>query len=353
MNKQTTAKVYALAGSKSFATEIDSTILLSQVGFNVRHDDIRAALYNTIVQRRVATVRNNSISQTNIGVFTQQSILIDRLSVVLGIRGDLFAFSVQDLAQQVDASNGSSNKFVVSPKATLTYALDDNTNIFMNSGFGFHSNDARVAVANPNATTVPRAFGAELGSRWANQSIALSAAAWMLDLESEFVWIGDEGTTEESGRTRRIGVDLEARFEVLDWLTIGGNSTISRGRFVDAPAGENLIPLAPSFTLTSFAVAKFDALTAALLLRHVGSRPANETNTTIADGYSIVDITATLPVSKTFDLNLQVENLLNVSWREAQFDTESRLRNEPTSFTEIHYTPGTPFSLKLGVAARF
>lgn len=346
-------QVYSIHGSKTFSATIDSTVLLTQLGANVRHDNIHAALYNSIARNRTSTVRDNNILQTNMGVFAQQTLFIHKLSVVLGIRGDYFAFNVSDIAKQSDAPNGTSYKFVVSPKANLVYAFNESTSLFLNSGFGFHSNDARVAVATPNATTVPRAFGSEIGTRWSNQTFAVSAAAWMLDLESEFVWIGDEGTTEESGATRRIGIDLEARVQLADWLTFGGNGTVSRGRFTQAIEGENLIPLAPSFTLTSFAVATFNGISTAVRLRHVGSRPANETNTVLADGYSIFDVTASIPLNSSFELNLQAENLLNATWREAQFDTQSRLLNEPTSISEIHYTPGTPFTLRLGVAARF
>ena len=251
------------------------------------------------------------------------------------------------------APQGSAQKVVVSPKATLAYTFDEHATLFLNSGFGFHSNDARAAVSNPSQAVLPRAFGAELGARWADDVVAVSAAAWMLDLESEFVWIGDEGTTEEAGRSRRIGLDIEARLHPTSWFTIGGNATVSRGRLRDLPEGENFIALAPTLTLTSFAMFEFDAFTAALRLRHIGARPANESYSVEATGYSIVDINGTLPLTSSLDLNVQVENLLNMSWREAQFDTESRLQGEASSISEIHYTPGTPFNVRVGVGLRF
>lgn len=48
-----------------------------------------------------------------------------------------------------------------------------------------------------------------------------------------------------------------------------------------------------------------------------------------------------------------VDNLLDVEWNEAQFDTESRLRFEAESVSEIHFTPGAPRQLVVGVELRF
>lgn len=45
--------------------------------------------------------------------------------------------------------------------------------------------------------------------------------------------------------------------------------------------------------------------------------------------------------------------LLNSEWNQAQFDTESRLPNEPEPVSELHFTPGTPFFLKGFVSYRF
>ena len=48
-----------------------------------------------------------------------------------------------------------------------------------------------------------------------------------------------------------------------------------------------------------------------------------------------------------------IENLLNTEWNEAQFDTESRLFNEPAPIDELHFTPGTPLALKLSLGVFF
>lgn len=50
---------------------------------------------------------------------------------------------------------------------------------------------------------------------------------------------------------------------------------------------------------------------------------------------------------------LSVDNLLNATWNEAQFATTSRLADESAPVTELHFTPGAPRQIHLGVEYRF
>ena len=47
-----------------------------------------------------------------------------------------------------------------------------------------------------------------------------------------------------------------------------------------------------------------------------------------------------------YRIGFNVENALNIKWNEAEFATETRLKTETTSVNELHFTPGTPFTLK-------
>ena len=48
-----------------------------------------------------------------------------------------------------------------------------------------------------------------------------------------------------------------------------------------------------------------------------------------------------------------INNVLNTKWKETQFDTETRLKNEPASVDEICFTPGTTFAAKLSFTVFF
>jgi outer membrane receptor protein involved in Fe transport len=84
----------------------------------------------------------------------------------------------------------------------------------------------------------------------------------------------------------------------------------------------------------------------------VGDRPANEFNTVTAYGYTVFDIGLAYRFSSV-RVFAQLENILDDEWNEAQFDTESRLFDEPASVSELHFTPGNPRNVRIGIEYRF
>jgi hypothetical protein len=91
--------------------------------------------------------------------------------------------------------------------------------------------------------------------------------------------------------------------------------------------------------------------------RWLGDRAANEDYSLTAAGYLLVDAqlayTPLLGSKRPLELSISAQNLGNVAWKEAQFETESRLRGEAAPVSEIHFTPGTPFNFKAGLTFRF
>ncbi|MBX9783114.1 MAG: hypothetical protein K2X48_07460 [Chitinophagaceae bacterium] len=71
-----------------------------------------------------------------------------------------------------------------------------------------------------------------------------------------------------------------------------------------------------------------------------------------AEGYFVSDLAINYTKRK-YEIGLAVENLFNTKWNEAQFETTSRLKDEPAPVTELHFTPGVPFFAKLRVAIFF
>lgn len=341
--------VFTATFQKSFTSSVVDLSMRSTLGINSRFDDITAGLFHDVKRARVSTTSLSDIKQKNLGIFGEQEFFLSRLTVIAGLRADYFHFDVADKTNLASFRRASRETFLLSPKLNFNFDVSDELKLYVNSGFGFHSNDSRVAVTETGRNIAPRAFGTELGLRWSSPSVVLSVAPWMLDLESEFVWVGDEGTTEQSGRTRRLGIDVEARVVLLDFLTLGTEATISNGRYRDAPIGSNLIALAPTTTATAFASIDLPSFKSALRLRHISDRPANSENTLTATGYDLFDLSAEYVLSPSVTVSFQCENLVNSPWREAQFETTSRLQGETTSVREIHFTSGTPRSIKVGI----
>jgi outer membrane receptor protein involved in Fe transport len=243
--------------------------------------------------------------------------------------------------------DGTASDAIASGKAHVIFGPWARTEFFMNVGTGFHSNDARDVVMNSSATTLPRALGYELGIRskpwtWAE----FLATFWLLDLQSELVFVGDEGTTEPRGKTRRLGTELSARISPVEWLSIRGDITYTDAEF--RKTGDS-VPLAPEFTAFSSVTTHFPfGLSSTLQMLTVGSRAATEDRSVLLEPFTIFDLILRykIPVSPPIgrlEAFLSVRNLTDTDWRQAQFFYESRLPGEPAGgVSDIHFVPGTP-----------
>lgn len=325
-----------LAGADARITRRGVTL-----GAGLRHDDAGIALHRQRDRARLGTTVDARVAQTHaFGWTSWERTVASRLRAQLGARADLI--------QQTSIVRRRSA--LISPRGSLALDVAPSVTLFANAGRGFHSNDARLVGAGEAGRILPSAFGTELGARGDWDRATLGVALWRLDLSSELVYVGDEGTTEASGRTRRIGVESDARVRIAPWLWADGDVSLSRGRFIDAPVEESRIPLAPRVTASAGLTARDgDRASAAFRWRAVGSRPADERGAIIARGHSLLELSASRRVG-ALQLTVAVENLLDAEWNEAQFATSSRLMGEAREVTELHFTPGVPRSVSVGVA---
>ncbi len=268
-----------------------------------------------------------------------------------GIRADYFHNTYHDL---LNPALPSQQQFIISPKLNIQYTAGKQLQLYFKNGKGFHSNDTRVVVAQKGNKILPAAYSTDVGFVWKpTSSLLINTAFWHLFLEQEFVYVGDEGIVEPGGRTRRMGVDIALRYQLHKSIFADVNVNYAHARSIEEAKGENYIPLAPELTsIGGLGYQNIKGWNASLRYRYIKNRAANEDYSITALGYFVTD--ASVSYSKTkFTIGAAVENLLNTKWNEAQFATESRLRNEADPVTELHYTPGNPFFIKLKLAIYF
>lgn len=351
-------RMFGYNGSYQAEGQLGGKKLCSEIGLFFRNDHTEGSELSG-TKNRTTTIRRlalGDVNETNTGAYVSATWQIaPRLNVNAAARADVFQFGYENQLdslynpEQVTAS-------LVSPKLNFYYDLHPRLRIYFNTGYGFHSNDARVVVPQKGDKILPKALGSDLGAIFKpSPALLINVAAWFLDLEQEFVYVGDAGVVEAGGKTRRLGLDVSARIQLFRYLfaDLDATYTYARGNEPEVPQSESYIPLAPIYTGTGgLSWDKGSGFFGSLRFRHLGNRSANEDNSLTADGYFLLDAVAGWK-RKNIELNLSVQNLLNEEWKEAQFETESRLRNEPEPVTEIHYTPGTPFFLKGGILFRF
>lgn len=324
-------------------------------GVGIRYDFIRNnELAHT--KNRLQTLEQiqfGDVNQANLYAYGDAQFRLGKLLINPAVRVDNFQFTYYDKLDTL-YNNRNATQTIVSPKLNIIYDVNEKAQLYLKTGSGFHSNDARVVLNDPSKPTLPRALGADLGTivKPASKMI-VNAALWYLHLEQEFVWVGDAGIVELSGPTRRLGGDLGVRYQAGKYFYLDGDVNYAFARSIDEPEGENFIPLAPDLTaMAGISLVNFNGFNGSLRARYLRTRPANEDNSIIAEGYTIADLTLNYQTGHVA-FGFTLENILDAKWKETQFATESRLRNEAESVEEIHFTPGIPRFLRLRVGYSF
>ncbi|RXR21492.1 TonB-dependent receptor [Flavobacterium stagni] len=270
------------------------------------------------------------------------------------VRVDYFDFQYQNFLLP-NALTQSQQKVIVSPKLNILYQKNNNWNVFLKLGKGFHSNDTRVLLSQSPRKAVPAALGADFGTAFKPfTKLWVHTTFWYLHLDQEFVYVGDEGIVEPAGKTQRMGWDLGLRFQLNSRLYFSSDLTLTRAKLLETPASENRIPLAPVTTFVSqLTYTSASHWNGSIAVRYMGDRPADETNSIVAKGYCVTDMNVSYAFSKSLEIGTIIQNLFNTQWNETQFATTSRLQFETAPVTEIHFTPGTPFFGKIFVRYKF
>ncbi|PSR56373.1 TonB-dependent receptor [Adhaeribacter arboris] len=329
----------------------------SDVGIGLRYDDVNGSeLSRTQNRTYLSTAQKGNTNEANAFAYLSETWeLSPRLTVNAALRFDQFYFRYQNLLPTDTLSALlKTQRHRLSPKFNITYAVSPSVQLYLNTGQGFHSNDARVSVLPNHREILPKATGADLGITFKPfNRLFINGALWFLDLEQEFVYVGDEGVVEPSGKTRRFGVDVSARYQLTDNLFADADVNLAKPRARNTEAGAYYIPLAPTTTSTGgFTYQTPNKFRGSLRYRYVADRAANEDYSLTASGYFLLDAVAAYTFKK-LEFKISAENLLNQKWKEAQFETESQLRGEAEPVTEINFTPGTPFFIKAGITYSF
>ena len=326
-----------------------------QAGLSLRHDQSRDNELSRTANRRetLEQIQFGDIDETNIGAYIGSTIELNKWTFNPSIRVDYFNFQYNDKLQ-TSYNTQDDTEAIVSPKLNLLYNPNNNLQLYLKTGRGFHSNDTRVVVAQEGRQILPAAYGFDLGYIWKpTPKMLLNVAYWYLFLEQEFVYVGDAGIVEPSGKTRRQGIDLSYRYQPFQWLFLNLDANYTHARATEEPEGEDYIPLAPDFTLMSGLNFNFKSgLFGSVNVRHLADRPANEDDSIVAEGYTVTDLNIGYQWKK-MSFGIQIQNLFDVEWNETQFATESRLQNEADPVEEIHFTPGTPFFIRGSIQYNF
>ncbi len=333
------------------------------IGIDARHDDIDTiGLYATVGRTRARTTREDAVKQTSAGAFARHDVQWKPwLRTTLGLRADRFQF---DVAAGDALNSGRESAGILSPKASAIIGPLASTELYVNWGQGFHSNDARgtTITVDPQTgdpadrvTPLVRARGEEVGVRSRFRRLQATAALWRLDLESELLFVGDAGTTEASRPSRRRGVEVSAVYSLRQWLSLDADLSVSRARFHDASSVGNRIPGAVERVFAGGIIVE-DAgpVFGSLRLRHFGARDLVEDGSVRSRPTTIVNGQVGVAVTPRVRLHVDAFNLFNQRVSDIDYFYPSRLPGEPAAGVEdVHFHPALPRSIRVGVNFTF
>ncbi len=344
--QQETRDMFGYNGKLSKVSYFGNNTLTSTLGINSRFDRTYGTNYSHVTEtyELLAHITQGDIKQNNTGFYLDETLESGKWLFNTGSRIDYFNFNYHDTTK---------TQVIVSPKVNIQYTASNKLQFYFKAGKGFHSNNAIAVIGNDGLKTIPAAYGADLGLVWKPiPHLYINSALWYLYLSQEFVYT-DDGDIAPGGKTKREGVDISARYQLARWLFADLNVNLARPRLADSAKNAGYLALAPTFTSTGGLDFKFqNGINGGLSYRYMHSRPGNNTNTLIADGYCVTDLKINY-TQKRYEIGLTVENLFNTKWNEFEAEEVSRIKGESVAVDQMSFTPGTPFFAKIRIAVFF
>ena len=336
----------------------------TRVGMQSRYDDIRVGLFKTEQRTPLSTVREDRVQEGNVGIWMDTTTRwTDWLRTTVGIREDIFAGRV---LSDTPENSGNAQASMASPKAGIVLGPWYKTEFYGNAGYGLHSNDIRGATitVDPIDKVTPqdrvpllvRSKGAELGIRTkAVEGLTSSLAVFVLDFDSELLFVGDAGTTEASRPSRRVGVEWTNRYKPVSWLTFDLDVAYTRARFTDFDFAGDRIPGAPAWIASgAITFGEETGWFGALKGRYFGPRPLIEDDSVRSLSSLIFNARAGYRFDNGLRVQFDVLNLFNARTNQIEYYYLSRLPGEPIGgVADRHVHPAEPLAVRLTLAGRF
>ena len=335
------------------------------VGLQLQSDDIHNGLYDTQARVRTATTREDHVRERSAGVYVQNAIKwTPWFRTVLGAREDYFH---NDVASWLPINSGTATGRQFSPKAAFIFGPWDKTELYVNLGRGFHSNDARgttirVDPKNPEtAATRERALVASKGLEFGARSelvrgLQTSLALYQLDYDSELLFAGDAGSTADTGRpSRRRGVELSNYYKLATWLTVDADLAYARTRYRDTdPSGQFIPGSIEGVGSLALTVDNVGPWFGAVQLRYFGPRPLIEDDSVRSKATGTINGRIGYKFSPKLRLSVEVYNLTDRRDSAIDYYYQSRLPGEAAEGKmDVHFHPIESRSVRVNLVANF
>lgn len=329
------------------------------VGLQAQNDNIFNGLLHTQARQAMETTRQDHIVETSKAAWIESATRWgESFRAIVGLRADNYRFRVKS---NLAANSGSAGDTLLSPSMNLVFGPWKSSELYLNYGQGFHSNDARGTVATVDPKTLAslgqspglvRSRGMEIGLRTeAIPKMQTALSLYRLDFDSELSYVGDEGTTEAGPPSRRYGIEFSNYYKPVKWLSIDFDAAFARARSRGVEPAEDRIPGAVEgvgqLAITASQLGKNGAWEGALRLRYFGPRPLIEDDSVRSHASTTLNGRIGYRIARDLRLELEGFNLANKKVSAIDYYYASRLRGESEPREDIHFHPLESRSFRL------
>ena len=341
----------------------------NRFGVDLRSDDVdQVGFVNSASRRFVSHGRLDAVQEQSAGVYWQNEInWTERLRSILGLRHDRFEFDVKALEaarpSTLPANSGRANDSITTASVSIIYALHSNHELYASLGNGFHSNDARgvLTTRDPlsglqadSADPLVPALGAELGWRiYSTDKVNTTLAIWQLDIDSELLFLGDAGSTEDTGfGSERYGFELTTYYQISDAVGLDFEYAYTDSTFVEPVDGSLEIPGALDEVVSvGINYQPNEKFFAHLRVRQFSDYPIG--GEVRAEGSSMTNLRLGFDISDSLQISLDLLNIFDSDDHDIEYFYESQLRREQKPVADSHYRVFEPRSARFYFQYRF
>jgi hypothetical protein len=335
----------------------------TMIGFQSQNDNIINGLDHTEARRWLSTVRSDHVTESSAALYLKNTT---RWSAFfrseIGARFDAYRARVQsDLA----ANSGTVDDHMASPSLGLVFAIRPDTELYLNAGSGFHSNDARGATITVDPAThdaagkVPllvRSKGVDLGLRTeVVPGLQTVLSLYRLDFASELTFAGDAGTTEAGRPSRRYGIEFSNYYKPARWLSVDADLAYAHARYRnDDPAGDFIPGAVEGVGQLALTVTPEGPYSGALRLRFFGPRPLIEDDSVRSKKTMTLNGRFGYRIDRRTRLEFEAFNLTNRADSAIDYYYASRLPGESAAgVNDVHFHPIEARALRLTLVRNF
>lgn len=348
---------------------LGSLDMLNAFGGELRIDDIgQVGLNHSNARAYTGPIRLDAVDQWSTGLYWSNTLQwTENFRSVVGARYDYYDFSVQALnagdPTTLSANTGETTDDIVTSNLSLIYTFNANSEVYASIGEGFHGNDARgttirrdpvsgelVQAVDPLVPTL----GSELGVRFFfSDQLNASIALWQLDIDSELIFVGDAGNTEDTGvGSERQGVEVTSYYQMNDKLSFDVEYSYTDAQYERPVDGLTDIGGALEHVFSGgIHYRPTTQIDAHLRVRHFGDFPLD--GGVQAEGSTMMNLRLGYQATENLHLNLDLLNILDSNDHDVEYFYESQLPWETMPVEDRHYHVFEPRSFRLYATYRF